>query len=327
MNITKQTSYNNTSIYNGRPLQYIVIHYTAGVTSKSGSALNTALFFSNPSTYASADFIVDDSTAVQFNPDIENRYCWHCGDKKNTASKGGSYYGKCQNYNSIGIEVCSTNGTGRITQANDQYFSFTDAVVTKAVELTRYLMEKYNIPADRVIRHYDVTGKYCPGIIGWNANSGDESKWKSFKARLGGTSSSATTSTKTTTNSNILYRVQVGAYAVQSNAKGQLEKIQAKGFKDAFVVKVDNLYKVQVGAFSQKANAEKQLESVKKAGFNAFITTANSTTVKDTKKSVEEIAKEVIAGKWGTGSVRKTSLEQAGYDYATVQAKVNELLK
>ena len=45
MNITKQTSYNNTSIYNGRPLQYIVIHYTAGVTSKSGSALNTALFF------------------------------------------------------------------------------------------------------------------------------------------------------------------------------------------------------------------------------------------------------------------------------------------
>lgn len=43
-------------------------------------------------------------------------------------------------------------------------------------------------------------------------------------------------------------------------------------------------------------------------------------------KSVEEIAKEVIAGKWGAGEDRKKRLVAAGYDYATVQAKVNELL-
>lgn len=45
------------------------------------------------------------------------------------------------------------------------------------------------------------------------------------------------------------------------------------------------------------------------------------------KKSTEEIAKEVIAGRWGTGDTRKTALTNAGYDYATIQAKVNELLK
>ena len=45
------------------------------------------------------------------------------------------------------------------------------------------------------------------------------------------------------------------------------------------------------------------------------------------KKSVEAVAKEVIAGKWGTGTTRKKKLEAAGYNYATVQAKVNELLK
>lgn len=44
------------------------------------------------------------------------------------------------------------------------------------------------------------------------------------------------------------------------------------------------------------------------------------------KKSTTEIAKEVIAGKWGTGSTRKKKLEAAGYNYSTVQAKVNELL-
>lgn len=46
----------------------------------------------------------------------------------------------------------------------------------------------------------------------------------------------------------------------------------------------------------------------------------------ETTKSVEEIAKEVIAGKWGSGTERKAKLAAAGYDYATIQAKVNELL-
>lgn len=43
-------------------------------------------------------------------------------------------------------------------------------------------------------------------------------------------------------------------------------------------------------------------------------------------KSVTEIAKEVILGKWGNNPLRKTRLEKAGYDYKKVQAKVNELL-
>jgi len=45
-----------------------------------------------------------------------------------------------------------------------------------------------------------------------------------------------------------------------------------------------------------------------------------------TKKTVTEIAKEVIAGKWGNGADRKKKLESAGYNYNEVQAKVNELL-
>ena len=44
-------------------------------------------------------------------------------------------------------------------------------------------------------------------------------------------------------------------------------------------------------------------------------------------KSVEEIAKEVIAGKWGNGNERKTNLTNAGYNYKEVQSKVNSLLK
>ena len=50
---------------------------------------------------------------------------------------------------------------------------------------TTYLMEVYGIPASRVIRHYDVTGKLCPGIKGWNLENGsDDKKWQTFKAQL-----------------------------------------------------------------------------------------------------------------------------------------------
>lgn len=45
------------------------------------------------------------------------------------------------------------------------------------------------------------------------------------------------------------------------------------------------------------------------------------------KKSIDQIAKEVLAGKWGNGITRKNKLKAAGYDYEAVQKKVNQLTK
>ena len=45
------------------------------------------------------------------------------------------------------------------------------------------------------------------------------------------------------------------------------------------------------------------------------------------EKSLEEIAKEVIDGKWGVGAARKQMLRAAGYNPSIVQAKVNDMLK
>ncbi|MBO5032380.1 MAG: SPOR domain-containing protein [Lachnospiraceae bacterium] len=97
------------------------------------------------------------------------------------------------------------------------------------------------------------------------------------------------------------------------------------------MTKVGNLYKVQVGAYSVKSNADAQLNRLKAAGFSdAFITTANGGTVVATTpaatKTVEELAREVIAGKWGNGEARKKALTEAGYDYSAVQARVNSIL-
>ena len=54
---------------------------------------------------------------------------------------------------------------------------------------------------------------------------------------------------------------------------------------------------------------------------------ATTTISKPQLKSIDEIAKEVIKGKWGNGADRRNRLTQAGYNYSAVQARVNQLLK
>jgi N-acetylmuramoyl-L-alanine amidase CwlA len=46
-----------------------------------------------------------------------------------------------------------------MTYANDPNYYFKDAALNNAVDLVKYLMDKYNIDVNHVIRHYDVNGK------------------------------------------------------------------------------------------------------------------------------------------------------------------------
>lgn len=80
----------------------------------------------------------------------------------------------------------------------------------------------------------------------------------------------------------------------------------------------------QVGAYSNFNNAKMCAD--KNPGYSVYDSTGKAVYTAP-KKSVTEIAKEVIAGKWGNGSTRKTKLQAAGYDYNEVQAAVNKLLR
>lgn len=122
-----------------------------------------------------------------------------------------------------------------------------------------------------------------------------------------------------------LYRVQVGAYSKKVNADAQLQKVKSAGF-DTYMIQIDGLYKIQVGAYSKKSNADAILANVKALGFEAFITTKGGEAETQTKKSINEIAKEVIKGEWGNGQERKDRLSAAGYDPNTVQKRVNEIV-
>lgn len=62
------------------------------------------------------------------------------------------------------------------------------------------------------------------------------------------------------------------------------------------------------------------------AKVTANLSSASTPTTPSTSKTTEEVAKEVIAGKWGNGEGRKQRLTAAGYNYSLIQAKVNELM-
>jgi lysozyme len=67
---------------------------------------------------------------------------------------------------------------------------------------------------------------------------------------------------------------------------------------------------------------------IKAGGFNGYSkgSAAQPVTPVQPHKSVDELAREVLTGRWGNGEDRKNRITTAGYDYAAVQAKVNEML-
>ena len=160
----------------------------------------------------------------------------------------------------------------------------------------------------------------------WFANKSCPGDW--LYSRLGDLASKVTAKLggNTSANTGTLYRVQTGAFSKKANADAMEKKLKAKGF-DTYMVQSGGLYKVQVGAYSIMANAETMMEKVKAAGFDAFITTVSGSAVSSSNaKSIDTLAREVIRGDWGNGAERKQRLSAAGYDYAAVQQRVNELL-
>ena len=165
-------------------IKYLVIHFTAGSSSKPGRAKSAKHTFET--SQASADFCVDDRDIVQFNPDPYKYYCWAVGNSKTDIT----------NSNSISIEICSNIKSGRsVKYANTDGWYFTKETLENAKKLAKYLMKKYNIPKNRVVRHFDVNGKLCVGIVGWNTGAlyddngkkigqNNESEWLKFKDSL-----------------------------------------------------------------------------------------------------------------------------------------------
>ncbi len=132
----------------------IVIHYTAnpGTTAQQNRNYFNGLAESKK-TYASSHFIIGLSGEI-----IQ---CVPCNEI--------AYASNERNSDTISIECCIEDESGK----------FNEETYNSLIELTTWLMGRYSLTEDDVIRHYDVTGKNCPKYFVEH-----ESEWENFKEDL-----------------------------------------------------------------------------------------------------------------------------------------------
>ena len=166
-----KTNIANKSNYGGKRntcnIKYLVYHYTSNDGDHDEGNAN---YFHNNIVKASAHYFVDDDSVTQsvYDDYVASSVGGKCQSKPHTL------YKICTNSNSISIEMCDAVKNGAV--------SISEATLENAITLGRLLMQKYNIPLDRVIRHYDVNGKLCP-----NCNDLlNDNTWNAFKHRLNG---------------------------------------------------------------------------------------------------------------------------------------------
>ena len=139
---------NYTAGRGGRKVDTIGIHYTA----TNASARNNGVYFSRANANASAHYFIDGGgTVIQSVSEADT--AWALGDWDS-------------NQRAISIEVVSAGQ------------DFTASEISELRWLVRDIMARYGIPASRVIRHYDVTGKRCP------APYVDASKWAKLRKEI-----------------------------------------------------------------------------------------------------------------------------------------------
>ncbi|WP_366561793.1 N-acetylmuramoyl-L-alanine amidase [Bacillus velezensis] len=152
--------------------EYITIHNTAN----DASAANEISYMTGNSESTSYHFAVDDKEVIQGIP--LDRNAWHSGDGTNGTG----------NRKSIGVEICYSKSGGARYQAAEAL----------AIKFVAQLLKERGWGIDRVRKHQDWSGKYCPHRIL------SEGRWNEVKAAIdaelkalgGKTSSNKTTSSK-----------------------------------------------------------------------------------------------------------------------------------
>ncbi|MGG3428524.1 N-acetylmuramoyl-L-alanine amidase family protein, partial [Bacillus licheniformis] len=145
--------------------KYITFHNTAN----DASAANEIAYMIRNNNQVSYHFAVDDKEVVQGLP--TNRNAWHCGDGNGPGNRS-----------SIGVEVCYSKSGGAKYKAAEKL----------AIKFIAQLLKERGWGVDRVKKHQDWSGKYCPHRVL------DEGRWDAVKAAiaaelkaLGGKSSSS----------------------------------------------------------------------------------------------------------------------------------------
>lgn len=313
-NLVNESKYNIKCPYAMIP-EFVIVHNTAN----DASASNEIAYMISNNNEVSYHYAVDDTEIVQGIP--TNRNTWNAGD-------GGNGNG---NRKGIAIEICySKSGGDRFIKAEQN-----------AAEFIASILKEYGWGIDKVKKHQDFNGKYCPHRtldMGWD-------RFLNMINEYLGTSQ-GTSQTPKKSVEEVADEVIAGKWG---NGAERSARLTEAGYNASEVQTVVNLklngsYKPSeptlksIDEVAQEViegkwgNGEERKNRLANAGYdvNAVQNKVNEllgvSPKKSNLKSIDEVAREVIQGKWGNGQERKDRLTAAGYDANAVQKRVNELM-
>ncbi|WP_439024377.1 N-acetylmuramoyl-L-alanine amidase [Bacillus halotolerans] len=215
--------------------KYITFHNTAN----DASADAEIRYMIGNTSSTSYHFAVDDKEVVQGLP--TDRNAWHCGDGSSMNSG---------NRTSIGVEVCYSKSGGAKYKAAEKL----------AIKFIAQLLKERGWGVDRVRKHQDWSGKYCPHRVL------AEGRWESVKAAiaeelkaLGGKSASKPSSSAPKTSGST-YTVKKGDTLSEIAEKTgvSMAKLQSyNGIKNANKIAVGQVLKLKGGSSKPSSSGKK----------------------------------------------------------------------
>lgn len=229
----------------------ICIHNTANDASAKGEIS----YMKSNNNEVSFHIAIDDVESIQGIP--FNRNAWAAGD-------GGKGEG---NRKYIHVEICYSKSGGS---------RFIEAEKRAAKEIAALLKER-GWGIDRVKKHQDFSGKYCPHRT---LDMGYQRIIDMIKAELGSANpSNPVKPSNSPAISGAYYRVVAGSYSVRTNAEAMANQLKNDGIS-AFLLSVKandgkTYFRVIAGSYKDRANAEKEMNKLIAKGYNAFVAVYN----------------------------------------------------
>lgn len=258
----------NSSNPRNKPITKITIHHVAG----NLTVEQVGNIFAPKERKASSNYGVDNRGRVGMYVEEKNR-AWTSSSSDNDNQ-------------AVTIEVAN------ITGAPD--WKVSDIALNKTIDLCVDICKRNNIK--RLNFTGDKTGNLT--MHKWFANTNCpgpylESKFPYIANEVNKRLNAGAEKPST----DVLYRVQTGAFKNKSNADALLAKVRAAGF-DTYMIQDGGLYKVQVGAYGVKSNADAMASKLKEKGFDVYITTSKPVPAKTLKVGSKV---KITGSKYATG--------------------------
>ncbi|MFJ3387475.1 N-acetylmuramoyl-L-alanine amidase family protein [Lysinibacillus sp. NPDC086135] len=215
--------------------EYITVHNTAN----DAPAVNEARYHNSNNNQVSFHYAVDDKEIIQVVP--TDRNAWHCGDGNGNGNR-----------KSIGVEICYSKSGG------ERY----DKAENNAVELVAYLLMKHGLGIDKVRKHQDWSGKYCPHRIL------DRGTWKDFLNRVEKALNKLKGKGEANTPpaNNELYRIKSGTFNTKleaKNAKAKVAKNKLANIDYITIHEDKGKFYFQTGTYVNETTANQYLQKMK----------------------------------------------------------------